>query len=113
MELAGESLRIHCAKGFCARLLGLRAWPDREAGAQALLLPRCRCIHTFGLPWPIDVVFVSAAGDVLEARTSLQPNRIAWCASAWGVLELPARYTSSPGWLAQFRSAWVASKIDA
>lgn len=55
----------------------------------ALLLERCRAVHTFGMRAPIDVVFVSHEGVVRSART-LAPRRTACCRSARSTFELAA-----------------------
>ena len=64
---AGRCLDAWVAESLRARLVGLawlRHWPD----SHALLLPRCRSIHTVGMRFPIDVAFVSwpPAGGVCE-----------------------------------------------
>ncbi len=41
----------------------------------ALVLPRCRQVHTFGMRFAIDVAFCTADGMVLRVIT-LRPNRI-------------------------------------
>jgi uncharacterized protein len=74
-------LRVHVARSARARLLGLallRALPrDR-----ALLIPRCRSIHTFGMRFPIDVVWLAADGRVVGFRRAVPPWRVARCARA-------------------------------
>ena len=42
-------------------LLGL-AHLDRDRGGAGLLIPRCRCVHTFGMRFALDVVFLDPAG---------------------------------------------------
>jgi hypothetical protein len=107
-----EPLEIRRADTFRRRLLGVRAWRDWESGAWGLLLPRCRVVHTLGLAWPIDVVFVSRAGAILGLRPRLAPNRWAGCRFAWGALELPPGYCADPGWSGRVSAAWGALKID-
>jgi len=53
-----------------------------------LWLKPCRSVHTWFMRYPIDVLFLNAAGDVLYA-TTLPPWRFSrWIAGAEGVLEL-------------------------
>ena len=57
--------RLLVARGFFRRALGLltrSALPDHEG----LLIPNCSSIHTFGMRFPIDVLFFSGDG-VVEA----------------------------------------------
>jgi uncharacterized membrane protein (UPF0127 family) len=104
-------LRIRVARTFRQRLLGVRAWDDWHTRSWALWLPRCRAVHTLGLGQAIDVVFVSRTGAPVCVVPRLAPRRICVCPQAWGVLELPAGYCSSPGWSAVLSGAWGALKI--
>ena len=68
-------------------LLGRRALPDGEA----LVFERCRAIHTVGMRFPIDVVFVDRGWRVVAMRHAVGPGRLVrpvW--RAWGVIELTA-----------------------
>jgi uncharacterized membrane protein (UPF0127 family) len=81
--------RVLVATGPLARLLGL-AHLDREEAPSALLIPRCRCVHTFGMRFALDLYFLDGEGDVVEARLGVPPRRLAFCARAHAVLELAA-----------------------
>jgi len=72
-----------------SRLLGL-ALLERDAAGPGLLIPRCRSLHTFGMRFRLDLVFLDAAGRVVELRRGVPPMRIARCRSAESVLELPS-----------------------
>ncbi|MBN1892887.1 DUF192 domain-containing protein [bacterium] len=67
-------IRIHVASGFFPRLIGLLGTvrPDRK---WALLINPCNGIHTIGMRYPIDVLFLDRDGRVLEKVESLKPNR--------------------------------------
>ncbi|MFT0548097.1 DUF192 domain-containing protein [Allopusillimonas ginsengisoli] len=84
-------MKLRTAHSFVARLRGLlgRPRPDAYAG---LYLPGCRSIHTFGMAYAIDVLFVDRCGHVLKRIDALPPWRIAICLRADGVVELPAGY---------------------
>ncbi|QAA93260.1 DUF192 domain-containing protein [Pollutimonas thiosulfatoxidans] len=85
------SLYIHSAQTFMARLLGLHARRlDGENGG--LHLDPCRAVHTFGLPDAIDLVFLDRHCLPVRVVCSLPPWRIAICARARSVVELPAGY---------------------
>jgi uncharacterized protein len=82
-------VEIVVARTRLARLLGLalrRAPPD----GWALLIPRCCSIHTFGMRFAIDVVFLGAGGRVLRVERAVRPGRVVSCRGAAGVLELAA-----------------------
>jgi uncharacterized protein len=76
-------VRIVVASGLRARLLGL-AFRRRK---EALLIPRCRSVHTFGMRFAIDVVFLDAERNVLEVRHHVSPGRIVVCRRANSVVE--------------------------
>lgn len=91
VSVVPEPLRLHRALSFRARLSGLHARP-RLSGQQGLWLSPCRAVHTFGLAYEIDVVFLDAGLRVLKIVPSLKPGRIAFCLYASSVVELPGGY---------------------
>ena len=70
-----------------ARGLLLRRRPDAQT---AYLLAPCAAIHTFGMVYPIDVVFCDGAGQILRLVEGLRPCRFARDAQAREVWELRA-----------------------
>lgn len=83
--LGGE---VHLATGVWARLLGLSCINRKQVGA-GLLIPRCSSVHTFGMRFPLDLVFLDADGRPLSFRQGVPPRRIAFDRRAAAVLELP------------------------
>jgi hypothetical protein len=88
------------AVGRRARLLGLAHLDPEQAGA-GLLIPNCSSVHTFGMRFPLDLVFLNAwpgpAGREAGAQVRLltihrdvPPRRLVWCRAAAAVLEVPA-----------------------
>ncbi len=47
-----------------------------DAGDLALVFPRARQVHTFGMRFPIDVLFLDAAGIVVHIVRSMKPRRV-------------------------------------
>ena len=78
------------AEGWRARLFGL-AGLELEAVGEGLLIPRCASVHTFGMRFPLDLVFLDRRGRPLSVRLAVPPRRLAWQWGAAAVLELPAR----------------------
>lgn len=72
-----------------ARLLGLARLDRARAGA-GLLLPRCRSVHTFGMRFALDLVFLDRSGRPCSVRLCVPPRRVAADRRASAVLELPA-----------------------
>lgn len=67
-------------------LLGRPALGPRDG----MLLPHCGMIHTFGMRYPIDVVYLDRGNRVLKVTTALAPGRMDWHWRARTVLELAA-----------------------
>jgi uncharacterized membrane protein (UPF0127 family) len=86
--VAGREVPV--ATGVRARLLGL-AHLDREQAGTGLLIPRCRSVHTFGMRFALDLVFLDEGLAPVEVRRSVPPRRVARARAAAMVLELPAR----------------------
>jgi hypothetical protein len=57
---------------------------------QGLWIVPCEGIHTFGMKFPIDVLFLDRKKKVLKIRPNMGPFRISLCLPAHSVLELPA-----------------------
>jgi trehalose synthase len=81
---------VPVAKTFRARLLGL-ALRDRERAGPGLLIPRCRGVHTLGMRFALDLVFLDREGRPCSFRRAVPPRRLAWDRQASAVLELPSR----------------------
>jgi trehalose synthase len=79
---------VPVADGVRARLLGL-AGLDRDEAGPGLLIPRCRSVHTFGMRFALDLVFLDAEGRPRSVRTGVGPRRVAFDRRASAVLELP------------------------
>ena len=82
-------MRVPVADRLGMRLLGLAFLP-REGAGPGLLIPRCRSVHTFGMRFPLDLVFLDADGHEIGRRSSVPPGRLVSEAGADSVLEIPA-----------------------
>jgi uncharacterized membrane protein (UPF0127 family) len=86
-ELLGFDVPI--ATTPLSRLLGL-ALLDRERAGAGLLIPRCRTVHTLGMRFPLDLVFLDGGERVVGLHRRVPPGRFIRCAAAMAVLELPS-----------------------
>lgn len=82
--------RVEAAETVPARM---RGWLGRAKAPadEGLWLAPCWAVHTFGMRFPIDLLFLDAEGRVVHAMEGLKPwrlSRLVVCAH--GVLELPA-----------------------
>ena len=80
---------VPVATGFRSRLLGLAGLPREQAGT-GLLIPSCASVHTFGMRFDLDLVFLDRRGGVLASRAAVPPCRLVRCPGAEAVLEIPA-----------------------
>jgi uncharacterized membrane protein (UPF0127 family) len=84
-QLAGRDVR--CARDPLARLLGLaglRTLPP----ATGLLLPGTRSIHTCGMRFALDLVWLDGEGRVVRVDRGVRPWRVRSCRGARAVVEL-------------------------
>lgn len=82
--------RVPVAAGRRARLLGL-ARLDRESAGAGLLIPHCSSVHTFGMRFPLDLVFLDANLRPFGLRRRVGPGRVVRHTRARAVLEMPSR----------------------
>ncbi|KAB0668554.1 DUF192 domain-containing protein [Oryzomonas sagensis] len=86
-ELAGT---IHVAHSLFARMKGLLGRKSLDSG-EALWIKPCKGIHTIGMRFTIDAVFLDGDNRVVAQIPSLPPNRISPIyRRAASVIELPA-----------------------
>ena len=55
----------------------------------ALRLDRCRCVHTFGMRFALDLHWLAADGTVLRVDRAVAPGRLRACRQARAVVEVP------------------------
>jgi uncharacterized protein len=81
--------RLAVADSVLSRMKGLLG-KDALADGEGLLIRPCKAIHTFGMKFPIDAVFLNGANHVVAIKKELFPNRMTQVFfAAVSVLELP------------------------
>ncbi|HNX14933.1 MAG TPA: DUF192 domain-containing protein [Oscillospiraceae bacterium] len=67
--------RAFYANGFFTRLRGLmgRTLNDDIGG---LLLVPCNQVHTFNMSYPIDIVYLTKDGTVIQIDAQIQPSKV-------------------------------------
>ena len=79
---------VTIAKTWWSKMAGLLGRSHLPAN-EGLLLPGCRSIHTCGMRFAIDAVFVDRGWQVVALKPNLVPWRLVWPVwKAWGVIEL-------------------------
>jgi hypothetical protein len=87
VDLLGE--RFPLAVSPLSRMLGL-ALLDRELAGPGLLIPRCGSVHTVGMRFPLDVLFLDRDRRPLSRRLRVGAGRLLADRRAAAVLERPA-----------------------
>jgi hypothetical protein len=87
VELLGFTVPVATTRP--SRLLGL-ALLARDRAGPGLLLPRCRSVHTLGMRFQLELIFLDAGWSVVALHRGVPPGRFIRCAAAMAVLELPS-----------------------
>ncbi len=94
-----ELARAHMAVHRADRRRGLLGTTSLPVG-EGLLIQPCRSVHTVGMDYPIDVLFIAGDGRVVKAFANLGPGRLTWPVfAAHMALELPAGTIEASGTL--------------
>lgn len=80
---------VEVARTPAARRRGLLGRTALAEGA-ALVIAPCCAVHTVGMQFAIDVIFVDSRGRVKKIVRALEPWRMAGALFASAVIELPA-----------------------
>jgi uncharacterized protein len=90
-------MHVHVCESGVERSRGLllRRCPDSRT---AWLLKPCSAVHTFGMTYPIDVLFCDDSNTIVHIVSGLQPWRFARHTEAAAVWELRAGSVALWGW---------------
>jgi len=81
--------KIFRADKFLTRLIGLLGTTKPDPSRGLYIIP-CSGIHTFGMKYPIDILFLDKNGCVIKATPNLQANKVTKIIhSVKSILELP------------------------
>ena len=86
---------------------------ERLSRGEGLWIIPCQAVHTFGMRFPIDLVYLDSKKRIRKLRNEAPPGRLSVCLFAHSVLELPSgtiRATlSHPGDTLEFTPAFSKS----
>jgi len=85
----GGGLRVATAASHLAKLRGLTGLTALKAD-EGLELPRCRSVHTAGMRFALDLVWLDSGGGVVRVDRGVQPFRMRSCREARSVVEVAA-----------------------
>lgn len=103
----GESsgLQVRLADSYLSRLSGLLG-KKRLSDSEGLLLTRCPAVHTIGMRYPLDLVFMDKQGKVLKCQEGVKPCRAAGAGGAYYTLELNQGVIRKQGIAVNDRFEW-------
>lgn len=82
--------RIETARGFIAQLKGLIGRRKFECGS-AMILPRCKQVHTYFMQFPIDILFINREQVVIRIIENLPRGRFSgYVSESADAIELPS-----------------------
>jgi uncharacterized protein len=84
------------ADSSAKRQKGLLGRDSLPVGHGLWIVP-CESVHTFGMRFPIDVLYLDRKKRVRKTRSSMVPWRVSMCLLAHSVLELPAGVIEQTG----------------
>jgi uncharacterized protein len=82
-------LHVHVARRPAERRRGLARLDDLHP-RHALRLEPCRAVHTFGMRFALDLVWLDAGGRAVRVDRDLAPRRLRTCLRARSVVEVRA-----------------------
>jgi uncharacterized membrane protein (UPF0127 family) len=78
------------------------------AEGTALIIAPCQAVHTFGMQFPIDVLYAGRDGRIIKIRHAMPPGRISAAFSAFATIEMAAgtadRAAIRPGEMLEVRA---------
>jgi uncharacterized protein len=99
---------VEVADNGATRRKGLLGRSGLPAGECLWIVP-CESVHTFGMKFPIDLVYLDRSKKVKKVRSAVPPWRLSACLSAHSVLELASgtihRTQTRPGDTLEFSPA--------
>ena len=80
---------IDCAESGAERRTGLLKHTKLGEGEGLWIVP-CEAVHSFGMKFVFDIVYLNRKLQVRKLRSHMAPWRFSLCMTAYSVLELPA-----------------------
>lgn len=91
--------KAQIANTFFTRLKGLLGTKKLDKG-KALVIRPCNSIHTIGMNYDIDVLFVDSSDNVIKVINKMPASRFSLCPKSFYVIELPAGTIEATGTVA-------------
>jgi uncharacterized membrane protein (UPF0127 family) len=106
-----DRLEAWLADTYLSRLRGLLG-RKRLGDGEGLLLKGCAAVHTIGMRYPLDIVFLDKNGRVLKCQTGVKPFRTASASGAYYTLELNKGTINKQGISVNDLFSWEQAERD-
>lgn len=95
---SGKQIATHAGIANTSELRrrGLLKHSSLDEGDGLWIAP-CEAVHSFGMKFAIDVLYLNKQKKILKIRPNMVKSRISLCLSAHSVLELPAGTVAKTG----------------
>jgi uncharacterized protein len=103
-------LRVRIADRFISRALGLLVGAPLGA-AEGLLIAPCSAVHTIGMSYAIDLVFVDRDARIVRICPQVRAGRVRFAPRAHAVLELRSGVAAQHGLTPGLRVAELAAVL--
>jgi uncharacterized protein len=80
---------LEVADSGAKRSKGLLGRKGLSAGEGLWIVP-CESVHTFGMQFPIDLIYLNRNNRIEKTRSNVPPWRVSVCLRAHSILELPS-----------------------
>lgn len=100
-----ESFQLVRCHTFYRRLKGFQ-WRREIAAHEVLWLEPCWAVHTFGMRWPLSLIFLDRQAQPVHIVETAKPRRLFVCQGANAVLEMRARSET------EIHRAWIQISIQ-
>ena len=107
VEGDGVMVRVITTQSALERMRGLLGRPSLKVG-EVMVIEPCNMVHTVGMRYPIDVVFVDRSGCVLKVSSAVQPLRFRACWGARLVVELASGEAARRRWAAGMQLTFLS-----
>jgi len=88
-KLSMEQFEVKIATSFKERLLGLTIHQIPQQNF-AFVIPNCKLVHTFGMHFSLDLLFIDRNGIIIELFEAVDPGSIKGAFHAAHTIELNA-----------------------
>lgn len=112
VQSRGTELRVQTTQSAFERMRGLLGSAPLKAGDVMVIEP-CNMVHTIGMAYAIDVMFIDRSGRVLQVHAAVPPWRFRACWQARYTVELTSGEAARRGWTRGTRLSFLFSETNA